>query len=441
MRTILFISHLANLNNGATRALLELIKYTKAQGYKPILILPAEGSLAREVKHTAKVYTIQYDWWMRPLHDKTSYKIADKLNGNAIKQIVQIIRNEKPLVTFTCTSTIPWLAYASSITSTPHAWHLHEHLLKDSPTFTYRLGHAGTLKTIAAMSNKIFTASLSVKRQIESDLHNICDIEVMHPYVPLPEERGQASAATNKRYFTDTSFKAILVGNIEPNKGQLDAVKAVEKVIKENKNITLLLVGGAVSSSYTKEVKSYVKEKGLQKYIKFAGYVDNPYSYVKSADISLVCSAMEAYPLVAIESLQIGTPVIGTNSGGTSEILGSDMSHGLLYKPGNINELARNILSLMHTPDKVETMSQNALKYSKLNSSIKTTHKPFLSYVKKLESSRQLNLKEIDLSPLTGLVDTLLLTEDHVKNLESIRINLEKQLESKHYRYRLKRSV
>ena len=52
------------------------------------------------------------------------------------------------------------------------------------------------------------------------------------------------------------------------------------------------------------------------------GFVDNPYPYIKQADILVSSSAWEGLPTVLIEALALGTPVVATDCpGGSAEIL------------------------------------------------------------------------------------------------------------------------
>jgi glycosyltransferase involved in cell wall biosynthesis len=79
-----------------------------------------------------------------------------------------------------------------------------------------------------------------------------------------------------------------------------------------------------------------------------------------SADITLVCSTCEAFGRVAVESMSVGTPVVGSNSGGLPEII-EDEVNGLLYKPGNPQMLANQVTRLVNDPELYELISQNCI--------------------------------------------------------------------------------
>ena len=54
---------------------------------------------------------------------------------------------------------------------------------------------------------------------------------------------------------------------------------------------------------------------------------------IEQADIGLTCSRNEAFGRTTVEALLMGKPVIGTNTGGTVDLI-SDGVDGLLYPPG-----------------------------------------------------------------------------------------------------------
>ena len=50
------------------------------------------------------------------------------------------------------------------------------------------------------------------------------------------------------------------------------------------------------------------------------GYVDNPYPYIKNADLFCMTSESEGFPTVLIESMIIGCPFVSTNVAGADEL-------------------------------------------------------------------------------------------------------------------------
>lgn len=59
-----------------------------------------------------------------------------------------------------------------------------------------------------------------------------------------------------------------------------------------------------------------------------------------------------------------GLPVIGANTGGTKELIENDKT-GLLYKFGDVDDLALKIRELISNNNKYRTISLNAQEYAK----------------------------------------------------------------------------
>jgi glycosyltransferase involved in cell wall biosynthesis len=83
------------------------------------------------------------------------------------------------------------------------------------------------------------------------------------------------------------------------------------------------------------------KKLGLESSTSFPGFIENPYSYMARASVVVLPSAYEAFGLVLVEALALGTPVISTNTAGGREILGR--GSGQLVPVGDVARLAAAI--------------------------------------------------------------------------------------------------
>jgi glycosyltransferase involved in cell wall biosynthesis len=71
-----------------------------------------------------------------------------------------------------------------------------------------------------------------------------------------------------------------------------------------------------------KELKSLAERYGVRDEVRFPGFVDNPYKYMKHADVFALSSKREGLPTVLIEAMACGTPVVSTDCpSGPAEIL------------------------------------------------------------------------------------------------------------------------
>lgn len=144
-----------------------------------------------------------------------------------------------------------------------------------------------------------------------------------------------------------------LVGIIHPAKGQAEAISALALLRRDLPRARLLIVGpGKVDA-----LREMAAGLGVLESIKFWGYAEDPYEAYLSADSVLMCSRNEAMGRVTAEAMAACRPVIGFNSGGTSEII--EHGHtGLLYKGGPV-ELAHCMRRFMQDPLWARQLGQN----------------------------------------------------------------------------------
>jgi len=137
------------------------------------------------------------------------------------------------------------------------------------------------------------------------------------------------------------------VGRLSPEKGVDTLIKAYAKA---ETHLKLIICG---DGPQLKELKSLAAE--LKTNVEFLGYLPNEQvlNYlVKSAFKVFPSRALENQPLVILESMALGKPVIASNVGGISELIENE-KNGLLFESGNEDELAIKIKELSDDSNKL----------------------------------------------------------------------------------------
>lgn len=146
---------------------------------------------------------------------------------------------------------------------------------------------------------------------------------------PLPvDEILQKSKEPLPIRFTE-NINFVCIGRLEEQKGfdrLLDACKQLK--LSRPEKFHVYIVG---EGSKRKQLEELIYQLNLSHEITLVGFQSNPYPFVKNADVFLLTSRDEAFPLVVGESLIIGTPVIATDCAGISEWL-ADGEYGLILK-------------------------------------------------------------------------------------------------------------
>lgn len=133
------------------------------------------------------------------------------------------------------------------------------------------------------------------------------------------------------------------ISDLFPVKGLIFLIDAV-KILKERGTKVELLVGGG-DGKYISFFKNECKRLGIQKNVIFCGNVDSDEklrSFHAEIDIFCLPSLSESLGLVLLESLNCGTPIIASNTGGIPEIV-EDGKNGFLVELGDANALASKI--------------------------------------------------------------------------------------------------
>ena len=131
--------------------------------------------------------------------------------------------------------------------------------------------------------------------------------------------------------------------------------------------VILILVGvGVVTQSFIrgKQQEALLKEvrkMNIEKNVEFMNELTprEVLSLFKISDIVVNPSYTEGLPTVVLEAAACGTAIIATNVGGTSEIVQHKTS-ALLYSPGDINSLVKNIHPLLQDPILRTRLGRNA---------------------------------------------------------------------------------
>ncbi|MFT7003538.1 MAG: glycosyltransferase involved in cell wall biosynthesis [Sulfurimonas sp.] len=191
---------------------------------------------------------------------------------------------------------------------------------------------------------------LPVTNQVKGQLENFIPqdirpkVEVLYMGSDKPEmlNTDEVTKVKSELKFDDKSFNIGMVGRINEPKGQHLLIKAVDVLVKKDLNVNAYFVGHAMKESYLEMLKKDVKFKGLENNIHFLGFMKNPHHFYQVCDAIVLASKRETFGLVLIEAMQVGTAVIGANSGGVVEIIDDNVT-GILFENQNFVSLASGI--------------------------------------------------------------------------------------------------
>jgi glycosyltransferase involved in cell wall biosynthesis len=162
---------------------------------------------------------------------------------------------------------------------------------------------------------------------------------------------------------TQKPTRLLYVGQIFPHKGVHTAIDAVKVLINEYgcDSVILSIVGGNMLSDYGQYLKNMVGTYNLESNVHFTGFLSHKHlaSVYQEHDIFLFTSIWdEPFGITLLEAMSSGLAVIGTATGGSSEILHSEIN-GLVFPKEDAKACADQILRLMNDQALFEKIRQN----------------------------------------------------------------------------------
>ena len=163
--------------------------------------------------------------------------------------------------------------------------------------------------------------------------------------VPLGVDLGRVRAATGRggdlrrREGLGPGPVIGMAGWIWPWKGQDVFLRACAALAGRWPTARFVLVGGTGDEAFRRRLDEMVDEFGLADRVVFAGDRPDVYDWFDAMDVAVHASWGEAFGLVLVEAMALGTPVVATSAGGPSEIV-VDGESGLLVPPGDHRAMA-----------------------------------------------------------------------------------------------------
>lgn len=144
-------------------------------------------------------------------------------------------------------------------------------------------------------------------------------------------------------------INVVAIGRFMPQKAFERLVHVAHNLLDEGTDFNLYIIGEGPEE---KKVRALINKYGIQDSVKLLGFKENPYPYIKNADL-LVCSSIhESYCLVVAESLVIGTPVLSTMCTGPRELLDNG-KYGILVENSE-DGLYKGMKELLNDSEKLE---------------------------------------------------------------------------------------
>jgi len=174
---------------------------------------------------------------------------------------------------------------------------------------------------------------------------------------------GLAEMPTKILPLAERPLNVLTVANLNPRKGYLEYLLAIESVLQEIPDVHFTLVG---RDDMNGKVQSAIRERDLSERVCCVGFQQDVSSWMRASKLLVVPSLWgEGCPTAVLEAMSHGVPVVGYALDGLPELVrhGQD---GLLVPIADTKFLSMAIIKLLREPEVANKMSASSLARSEV---------------------------------------------------------------------------
>lgn len=209
-----------------------------------------------------------------------------------------------------------------------------------------------------------------VKPEAVVQINSGTDVQLFNP--------GNDPAGIKERFGLAGKFNVLFVGKIDKVKGIIYLLRAANIVVNEwgYRDARFVLVGslsegltsvdsksrtGSSSDQYSQQIREMIYDSKLQDNLIMTGLLsaEDLRRMYAACDLFVLPSLSETFPMVVVEAMASGKPVIATSTGGTPLQI-TEGENGFLVAPGSERDIANKIKYMIDNPSEVVRMGQKS---------------------------------------------------------------------------------
>ncbi|RUM66918.1 MAG: hypothetical protein DSZ05_03580, partial [Sulfurospirillum sp.] len=353
-KRILFFLPLLN-GGGAERVVLTLLQHIDRTRFEPVLVLlKKEGHYIDQIPENTEVIDLQASQARK-----------------ALWKIIKIIHTQKPDTVFT---TLSHLNLIIAILR-PFLSRKVTFIARESNTVSVRNRREKYPRLFDWLYRHVYQNFDLIVTQAEfmkNDLiqnYGIAPEKMVVIYNPVDAEAVMKQSEAAKADLPQGVCNLLAVGKLGYQKGFDLLLQSISK-LDERYHLTILGEG-----TDRQKLQQLIARYRLHKRVTLAGFAQNPYTFMKQADLLVLSSRFEGLPNVVLEANALGTPVVAFDApGGTGEIV-HENKNGFLVTPFDTEAFARAIEKACGYPFDHEAIQRDTAKEFGIDKIIKSYEK------------------------------------------------------------------
>ena len=151
-----------------------------------------------------------------------------------------------------------------------------------------------------------------------------------------------------------------MVALFRPRKGTEILLESLAIIRQAGIPASLLMVGSFETKEYESEIHGLVERLGLRAHVTWTGFERDVNSRLREMQLMVLPSLFgEGLPMVVLEAMAIGVPVIASRVEGIPEAI-RDGQDGSIFEPGNAKDLADKVAAIIAQPSNWRQMRDSA---------------------------------------------------------------------------------
>lgn len=317
MRRIAFVAHLSELS-GAGVALLEIALALQQRGHRVYLVLPGAGPLANRAASRGIEPTIIANQEVALSELPLTQKLALSLSRlRFVKNLRRFFVHQRIDMAYINTSANVYPGLAARLAGIPVAWHIHETLTAGDKRVAWKA------RVIRQLAHGLIYASRSGVKSMPPPPKT--PHFVARNFVPVDELRVLRQVRLARTSTSTESQPRIFTNGTIARKGTDVLLEALQVLARQRPEISpIVTIAGAkpAEPAFAARLNELTTSAQLTGRVQFAGLLETLAPELAKADLFISPSRNEALPIAIVEAMAVGVPVIATNVGDCSDLLG-----------------------------------------------------------------------------------------------------------------------
>lgn len=343
---------------GAEQVVYILSKCADRNHVTPAVLCLSDGLLFKKLKHSV------ISCFLIPMKSKGNILIP-------VLKTAKLIKKEQIDIVHTHTVRSNLIGrLAAFLTRRKCVTHVHHHILREFADIRrgkFNLFIDACTKPLAAkyiavsnsLRNNLIKRGMSHENIVA--IQNALDPDTLTLLNPSKSHSKNRIRAELK--IPENAFVLTVIALLRPLKGVDLIIRAMKSLLKHYPELFLLIVGNdAISEvpNYANKLKSLANNLGVDSNVIFTGFRENVCEILNQSDLFVLPSrSAEGSPMVIREAMAVGVPVVASDVDGINDLI-KDGVNGLLFMPGDVDELVHKIADALKNRDLLQRISKTA---------------------------------------------------------------------------------